>query len=170
MTALENPCDLETTFKTAMRRLTATVNIITTKEGTVRHGMAATAVTSVSTAPPSVLVCINKAASIHDPVMRINRFCINVLACDHLNIVTLFSGAAKGEDRFLNAQWEEDEDGLPMLEDAQANLIATVEQKISYGTHTVFIAKIDRIRTSGAVEPLLYQDGALCRATSLQAS
>ncbi|WP_128947369.1 flavin reductase [Bradyrhizobium zhanjiangense] len=51
---------------------------------------------------------------------------------------------------FLNAQWEKDEDGLPVLEDAQANLIATVEQKISYGTHTVFIAKIDRIRNLGS--------------------
>ncbi|MFB9981309.1 flavin reductase family protein [Mesorhizobium kowhaii] len=168
MTMHQIPSELESTFKVAMRRLTAAVNIITTSEGDVRHGITATAVTSVSTSPPSALVCINKSTSIHDPIVRQGRFCVNVLACEHLEIVGLFSGKAKGEDRFHLGHWSADGDGTPYLADAQANLFAVVEQTIAYGTHTIFIGKIEGIRTTGDVEPLLYQDGGLCRAASIQ--
>ncbi|MFB9981296.1 flavin reductase family protein [Mesorhizobium kowhaii] len=168
MTAHQMPSELETTFKTAMRRLTAAVNIITASEGSVRHGMAVTAVTSVSSSPPSALVCINKSASIHDPILRTNRFCINVLACDHFDLVPLFSGKAKGEDRFRCGLWETDEHGLPCLANAQANLSAIVERTLSYATHTIFIGRVENIRTSGDVGPLLYQDGGLYLAASLQ--
>ena len=38
--------------------------------------MTATAVTSLSMDPPSLLVCINRATSLHAPLLAARRFCL----------------------------------------------------------------------------------------------
>ena len=52
-------------FRKAMRRLTSAVTVITTAHEDRRYGMTATAVTSVSADPPSLLICVNRSASLH---------------------------------------------------------------------------------------------------------
>ena len=64
------PLDLGHQFRLAMRKLASTVTVLTTREADEHHGMAATAVTSLSTEPPSLLVCVNRSASLHDPLHR----------------------------------------------------------------------------------------------------
>lgn len=51
-----NAC-LTAAFRGAMRRPAATVTIVTTANSDRGHGMTATAVTSLSMVPPSLLVC-----------------------------------------------------------------------------------------------------------------
>ena len=48
--------ELEAAFKLAMRRLAATVTIVTAGREGRRFGMTATAVTSVTAAPPTLLI------------------------------------------------------------------------------------------------------------------
>jgi flavin reductase (DIM6/NTAB) family NADH-FMN oxidoreductase RutF len=67
-------------YKGGMRRLAAGVSIITTEHHGERYGMAATAVTSVSAEPPTLLVCIGRSGSSHEPIRESGRFCVNVLA------------------------------------------------------------------------------------------
>ncbi len=43
----------------SMRRLASSVTVISSANGEQRHAMAATAVTSLSVEPPSLLVCVN---------------------------------------------------------------------------------------------------------------
>ena len=62
-----------------MRRLTTTVCVISCSLGDMWYGMTATAVTSVCADPPSLLVCINGSAAIHDPLIQSKRFCVNLL-------------------------------------------------------------------------------------------
>ena len=93
---------LASDFRSAMRRLASTVTIITASHGCSRHGMTATAVTSLTASPPSLLVCINQSASIHDPIVKSGRFCVNLLACDHDHLVPVFSGQLVGEERFAS--------------------------------------------------------------------
>ena len=52
-------------FRDAMRRLAATVTIISARGEGRRHGITATAVTSVSRDPPSLLVCVTGSGSLH---------------------------------------------------------------------------------------------------------
>jgi flavin reductase len=56
-----------------MAALGGTVTIITTDGPAGRHGMTATAVCSLSDAPPSLLVCLNRSARMHD-VLAANGF------------------------------------------------------------------------------------------------
>jgi flavin reductase len=86
-------------FKAAMRQLASTVSLVTTQENGDWHGMAATAVASLSAEPPSLLVCINQSASMHGPTARSSHFCINMLGRHQAALCENF-GKLKGVERF----------------------------------------------------------------------
>jgi flavin reductase len=146
-------------FREAMRRFATTVSIITCTHGGSRFGMSATAVTSLSVDPPSLLVCVNKSAATHRVMSGGGRFCVNVLRSVHSGLSQAFSGKLKGEERFRFGNWSQIEDGLPFLNDAQANLFCEIVRVVDYETHTIFIARVYSARVQKDVEPLLYQDG-----------
>jgi flavin reductase (DIM6/NTAB) family NADH-FMN oxidoreductase RutF len=153
--------DLAQNFRFAMRKLAATVTVVTTHEDGEHHGMAATAVTSLSVEPPSLLVCVNQTASMHDVVHRRQFFCINLLGHQHGPLCDAFGGKLTGSARFGVGDWAEDESGLRYLTDAPASLICRLDQHHIYGTHTIFIGRVERVRLSEAGEPLLYQAGRI---------
>ncbi len=146
-------------FKGAMRRLAATVTIVTTGSAAERNGMTATAVSSVTTDPPALLVCVNRTASLHPSLLMGSRFCINLLHVQHAELSHLFGGKALPEERFQHGQWAFDEHGTPYLTDAQSNLFCVVDALLDYGTHTIFVGKVKGIRLHGEVAPLIYRDG-----------
>ena len=66
--------DIKENFLNSMRGITSTVNVISaTAEGN-RHAMTATSVTSLSLDPPSMLVCVNKDASLHKILLNNSNF------------------------------------------------------------------------------------------------
>lgn len=146
-------------FKSAMRCLAATPCIITTRDGPKRYGMTATAVNSVSADPPSLLVCINRSASIFEPLKAAQAFCVNVLDSDQQRLCGIFSGRERGERRFDHGHWAVGFADLPCLEGAQANLFCQVEQQAQFTTHEIFIGRVVDIRLGAEVSPLIYLDG-----------
>ena len=154
--------DLQQDFKSAMRRLAATVCIIATADEDGWHGMTATSVTSVSMDPPSVLVCVNTTTTLHKVLHSGKRFCVNLLrASQEAYAGTFASSKIRGADRFADHAWKanEDEGGLPYLVDAQANLFCDIDHMVPYGTHTIFIGRVNAIRIGELVSPLVYADG-----------
>jgi flavin reductase len=149
---------LASDFKGAMRALTSTVSIISTSQGGRRFGMTATAVTSVSMAPPSLLVCVNQAASLHVPLIESGRFCVNILQAWQGDLAHAF-GSRTIADRFAHGAWLRDDRALPYLADAQANVFCDVDDVHAYGTHTVVIGRVYGVGVQAPVHPLLYQDG-----------
>lgn len=160
----ENVCE---SFKSAMRRLTSTVTIVTAEENGTRFGMVATAVTSLSASPPSILVCVNQSASIHNSMNASGAFCINLLGCNHSDLVGVFSGKCVGEERFSSGVWGVGGAGIPFLVDAQANIFCTVVNRIKHESHTIFIGDVRDVCIQGEVSPLLYQEGRLHRSMAL---
>nr|WP_236774120.1 flavin reductase family protein [Agrobacterium tumefaciens] len=59
------------------------------------------------------------------------------------------------------------EDGLPYLTDAQASLFCTLEQKVPFGTHNIFIGTVNRVLISETISPLLYEDGKYARSMAI---
>ena len=131
------------------------------------HGMAATAVTSLSVDPPSLLVCVNRTASMHDVVERNAAFCINLLGEQHGALCEAFGGKLTGAARFGVGEWASDADGLRYLTDAPANLFCKLEQQYSFGTHTIFIGRVERVRVMPDGDPLLYYAGGIGRFQAL---
>jgi flavin reductase len=146
-------------FRHAMRRLTSAVAIITSCRDGTPSGMTATAVTSVSVDPPSLMIAVNRSASIHDVIVGSRRFCVNLLSRPHAELVEPFSGRSKGAERFAFGAWEEGPLGIPFLTDALASLLCEVDGALSYGSHTLFIGKVETARVARTAEPLVWQDG-----------
>src|SRR4030081_80227 len=91
-----------TLFREAMSRLGAAVHVVTTAGPAGKTGFTATAVCSVSDAPPTLLVCLNRKSA-GGPMMRENGvFCVNTLGADAEAIADMFAGrtGAQSEARF----------------------------------------------------------------------
>src|SRR5258708_14063973 len=57
-------------FRSAMSRLGAAVNVITTDGPAGRHGLTASAVCSVTDTPPALLLGVNRTPRAHSPLPR----------------------------------------------------------------------------------------------------
>ena len=68
-----NNSELKKEFLISMRGVASTVNVISSQYEDAKHAMTASSVVSLSLDPPSMLVCVNKEASIHQ-VLDKERF------------------------------------------------------------------------------------------------
>jgi len=146
-------------FRHAMRRLATTVALVTTGRGESWAGMAATAVSSVCAEPPTLLVAVNRSASIHPLLSSEPLFCVNLLADRHRELVGIFSGAKKGRARFETGGWLEGREGIPVLDDALASLVCRRTQMIHVGTHTLFLGEVEEVVNHDEISPLIWVDG-----------
>jgi flavin reductase len=115
--------ELSSSFRNAMRRLAATVSIVTCADEDEWHGMTATAVTSVCIDPPAILVCVNRAAHFYRCLSSSKSFCVNLLGSAHVQIAQRFGGKLRGVERFDRGNWSL-ACRLPFLVDASANCSA----------------------------------------------
>jgi flavin reductase len=164
---MPSPDSLTADFKAAMRRLTASVAILTTAQDGQRFGMAVTAVCSLGVSPPALIVSIAHTASMHDPVLATRRIAVNILRPDHREMVADFSGRKKGEARFEGGAWTAGPDGLPALVDAQATLFCGVAVVTPHNGHSVLFLDVGSVRLRDEIDPLLYQNGRVARAVYL---
>ena len=160
--------DTGASFRDAMRRLAATVTIVSARGADRRHGITATAVTSLSMEPPSLLVCVNRAGSLHALLSESDRFCVNLLRSEQAALSDAFSGKLPSEERFLHGAWREDSTGLPYLADGQASIFCRRKEAIQQGSHSIFIGEVESVLLSEDVSPLIYSNGAYGRCSPLE--
>ncbi len=151
--------ELQQQFLDAMRRMAATVNVITVTEDGKPKGMTATAVSSLAADPPSLLVCVNQSASMHGSLALASHFRVNVLHRDQIDVSRTFSNSKLRDVRFETGGWMHDGDAPPYLPDAQASLLCERSQLIAFATHTIIIGVVCEVRTRDAIDPLVYLDG-----------
>ena len=84
--------DAGTAFRDAMRRVVTAVHVVTSDGPHGRAGMTASAVTSVSDRPPTVLVCLNGSSASAARLIKNGVFCINTLGPGDEEIAATFAG------------------------------------------------------------------------------
>lgn len=137
------------TFRDAMARLGAAVNVITTDGPAGRGGFTASAVCSVTDTPPTLLVCMNRGATAA-PALRANGvLCVNVLAAAQRDVAQAFAGGDM-DSRFAAAAWSTLETTAPALDGAMAVFDCRVAEVVERGTHFVLFAEIAAIRLGDA--------------------
>lgn len=154
------PPELPALFRLAMRRLAASVAIVVAKGDDGPVGMAATSITSLTVDPPAILVCVNRATSLHALLTPTAPLSVNLLSRDQEAVSAAFGGGLPREKRFEIGDWQIGSDGLPALAGAQANLTCVIDAMLAYGTHSIVIARIIRAQISNEIAPLIYHDGA----------
>jgi len=160
------------TFKKGMRNLAGGVTLITTCCEGLRGGLTATAVCSVSAAPPQLLACVNKTASAHDSIGKSGLFAVNVLATRHMGLALRFSGqdGVDGDARFTDkGNWRTLKTGAPVLTDALAGFDCELVKTVDVGTHTIYIGHILDVCVSDG-SPLIYADGVFVSPQAIAAA
>lgn len=158
---------VEQGFRDAMRRLAGTVTVVTVANNGEPHGTTATAVTSLSMSPPSLLVCFNRDSRLHGLLSSAEEFCVNLLHTDNVDVSRLFSSPVSSAERFAGGKWGTKEEGAPWLENAQSCIHCAKDQQIDYGSHTIFIGRVLSVRNRDDVSPLIYCNGAYVRTSDL---
>ena len=139
-----------------MRHVAATVYAVTTGRGADRFGILATAVSSLSFDPPSLLVCVNRSASLHDPLACADVFAVNILGQGNRNIAEQFM-RAPNEERFTVGDWQ-DVHGAPVLASAQSSVVCKRAHCHQFGTHSIFIGELIAAHHRDNAAPLTYYD------------
>jgi flavin reductase (DIM6/NTAB) family NADH-FMN oxidoreductase RutF len=156
------PEQLAADFRDAMRRVASSVTLITTRDAKgAPHGMAASAVIPVSMDPPSILVAVNRNSGLHPTLSAEGRFCVNLLASEHQPLLGAFSQSARRAERFTSDDWGDGSDALPNLATSPAAVSCEVDQRVDYGSHTLFIGRVTGVRlTCEHNAPLVWFEGA----------
>jgi flavin reductase len=143
-------------FRNAMARLGAAVNVITTDGPGGLAGFTASAVCSVTDAPPTLLVCLNRNASASPAVHANLALCVNVLSEGQREISNLFGGKTPMEQRFAAADWSKTATGARRLEGAMVAFDCRIVNVVDVGTHAVLICEVVEVHEGDAREALLY--------------
>ncbi len=151
-------------LRLALRRYAKAVTVITAQDGDRRYAMSATAVCEVSFDPPTMLICVNRSASIHSALRVDAPFCLNILNEAQEQISRSCGGEASGEDRFSSGIWEVTASRAPRLVDAEASIVCRVTQMFAVGTHDIVIGEVEEAFASETCNPLIYLNGTYVQA------
>jgi flavin reductase (DIM6/NTAB) family NADH-FMN oxidoreductase RutF len=148
-------------YRAVMRTWPSGVTIITMLDQGKPHGMTASAFTSVSIAPPLVLIVIDRRWRSHDMIREAGAFCVNILAQDQSTWSDRFAGR-HGEmpDRFFDLETATAVTGAPHLVDGLGWLDCQVEAAHRAGDHTIFVGRVAAGGLGQSTDgPLVYHDG-----------
>lgn len=148
-------------FRDAMSRLGAAVHVITTDGPSGKTGFTATAVCSVSDAPPTLLICINRGAT-SMPILRGNGvFCVNTLRAGDEIVADTFAGRTKvaREERFDTGHgWVTLATGSPVLNTAVVACDCRVIEVKAVASHDIYFGMVEAIHQGPPGPALVYHD------------
>lgn len=150
------PINTKQLFRDGMARLGAAVNVVTTDGPAGRAGFTASAVCSVTDTPPTLLVCLNRSASVYETFKTNGVLCVNTLASGHEGISQLFGGKTPMEERFSAGSWQSLETGAPVLDGAVAAFDCRVNEIVESGTHDVLFCSVLAIEINTMRDGLVY--------------
>ena len=146
------------TFRSVLGRFATGITVVTAVDDGGRDvGMTVSAFSSVSLRPPLVQVCIDKAASMYDALLRTDRFGVNILGAEQEGLSRRFA-AVDSSHRFDGIGYERGESGVVLLDDALGHLECLVTARHDAGDHTLFVGEVERA-SAGDGRPMLYYRG-----------
>lgn len=152
-------------FRDAMCRLGAAVHVITTAGPGGKTGATATAVSSVSDAPPTLLMCLNRKSQTNPVVLENGVFCVNTLGAGEAEIADLFAGrtGVMGGDRFSKGEWTTLVTASPVLATAVVAFDCRIVEVRSVASHNVFFGAVEAVRLGPQGPALVYHERAYKR-------
>ena len=148
---------LETsTFRNAMARLGAAVNIVTTGTREDPVGFTASAVCSVTDTPPTLLVCLNRTSRARESFVMGGPLCVNVLSGAQQALSNHFASPNSMAERFAVGHWTTLATGAPVLEEAVATFDCRISQIVEVGTHSVLFGVVEALRIHETAGGLVY--------------
>ena len=144
-------------FRRVLGHFVTGVTAVTACDGDGRPtGLTASAFSSLSLDPPLILVCVDHKSQSYPSLLERGRFAVNVLRLDQEAISRRF--ASTRLDKFDGVPHRLSEWGLPLIDDALAQLECTTVSTHVEGDHTIFVGRVERAHV-GSGAPLIYYRG-----------
>lgn len=143
-----------TDFKQLQSHLTGGVTIITTHDNEGQPwGFTASSFCSLSLDPPLVLFCLGNSADCYPAFTQSNCFAVNILSAEQSELSQRF--ARKGREKYTATRFAKGALGLPLIEEALAQLECSVQAIYPGGDHVIVVGQVEGgISREG--QPLLY--------------
>lgn len=153
--------ELAASFRLAMRQLASGVCLVTHGQGEARVGLTATSVSSLSVDPPTLIVCVKRAASLYTRLKRGDAFGVSVLGAQHTEYADRFAARTglKGAERFHEGDWIETPARVLVLADALATFACETEEIIERHTHAIIVGRVTSATPRPNEGALLYWRG-----------
>jgi flavin reductase (DIM6/NTAB) family NADH-FMN oxidoreductase RutF len=123
------------------------VTVVTTCYEQVNYGITVSSFSSLSLAPPLVLICIDHSVTSHAALVHSGVFAVNILADDGERLSRHF--ATREVDKFNGIAYHSGLSGVPLLDEALATLECRIVQQMPGGDHTIFLGEV----LTGATRP-----------------
>lgn len=148
-------------FRSVLSRFASGVTVVTAvDDGGVDHGITVSAFSSLSLAPPLILVCIDHQTAMHRILGTAPVFAVNVLAADQEELARKFSDPFN--DRFDGTSFTRGSNGAAILTGVSASLECSITNRFEGGDHTIFLGRVEAAESSEEA-PLLYYRGGYAR-------
>jgi flavin reductase (DIM6/NTAB) family NADH-FMN oxidoreductase RutF len=118
--------------------------------------MTANSLASVSLHPPLISVCVDCEAEMHDAILDVKEFVVNILSSHQEALARRF--ADEYEDRFDGVGYHLSPEGLILLDGALAHIECRREARYPAGDHTIVVGRLIGGSTADG-RPLLYYRG-----------
>ena len=128
------------------------------------NGQCLDALMQVTNAPPRIAIGVGVRSLTHDMIVRSGRFVVSVLDRENpdcAEVIRRFGfQSGRSVDKFAGFAHELTADGVPYLPAAVTIYECTVlpEHTRGLGTHSLFVASVERAGTSGRGVPLTYNE------------
>tara|TARA_B110000014_G_scaffold232104_1_gene194566 strand:- start:340 stop:816 length:477 start_codon:yes stop_codon:yes gene_type:complete len=142
----------------AIKRFGKSICIVTVSDERGRYASPSSAITNLTNEPPTLLLPLEKTASLYPLLKPSTSFGVNVLAAHHEEVVNACI-RQKGDDRFSVGDWRQHSSGVPILADAQASFVCEFEQLNEYGSHGMIIGRVVEVTYEEELSPLIYIGG-----------
>lgn len=144
-------------FRDVVRHLASGVTLITSSLGEEPVGLTATAVCSISAAPPMLLISLRASSRTAMGVTETGAFAVHLLPHRGRRYAEQF--ASKGE-HFAGVEFSQSPDTcVPLLADVLGWFDCEVEQTVWAADHALFIGRVLRCELKDkSPDPLLYFD------------
>jgi flavin reductase (DIM6/NTAB) family NADH-FMN oxidoreductase RutF len=152
-------CDSER-YRHVIGHFATGVTVITSHHAGTDFGATASAVTSLSLEPPSLLVCLNRSTSTESAIRESKSFVVNILRADQGELARRF--ATKQADKFAGLSLKRTGRGDPALPGTLARIDCLVRDIVAGGTHSVVVGEV-AFAEAASGDPLAYYRGQFGR-------
>jgi flavin reductase (DIM6/NTAB) family NADH-FMN oxidoreductase RutF len=124
--------------------------------------MTANSLASVSLDPPLVLMCVGRAARMHDNLTAVGSFGVSVLAADQEPVARHFANRRRpaGLAQFDAIDWRPGRlTGAPLIVGAAAQFECRLWRTYDGGDHTIFLGEILTLHRRAGDEVLVFLHG-----------
>ena len=145
-------------YRDAMAKLAAGVVVISARTAEGFRGLTASTLTSVSAAPPLVLVGLEHDSATRAAVVETRKFNVSVLTREQEFLAERFAGRAPAIDvAWRQVPHHEGTNGIPLIDGCAAWLECDVVHVYSAGDHDVCIGEV-KVARAGSGNPLVLWD------------